>query len=213
MLTRRPRGASATCTCACACAWTCTWACCPFILRCIRVHPASSCLCDAQDAVRAKLQRLHSSQRRVLTWRCWSTEQRALLRSLHAEQWRTLPPLRAAASTILMSLAQPTSYDTLHANTFSAMRAPPSVGSPTSQQKCCTPLGLLIHVLHAATTTLPAIAAPAVALAGVRLLRHASRVRNCLRRSQNIVRAKHTVRSSHILPSPAVAAFCMAGTR
>ena len=137
-------------------------------------------LAASEGGVRDKLRRLHDAHARLLGWGCWSAEQRAALRALHAERLRSLPPLRVGASALATSLAHPITYTP--PPSAAAAAAPAGGGSALGAASAFdaaavrhSPLGALLHILRALTATQPAAAAAPAALAGARLLRFATR--------------------------------------
>ena len=84
---------------------------------------------------------------------------RSVLRALHTEQWRSLPPLRAGASTLALSLSHPVAYATPPLAATAANPLPDAPNGATLGPDAASrrsPLALLLHVLHAATMALPA---------------------------------------------------------
>ena len=142
-------------------------------------------LVDREGAVRSKLKRLRASQQRIASWRCWSRQHRALLQQLYAELWRTLPPL-ATPSSLALSLAHPILYSlpptALPAATNgTARRFVAGVANPIGAYNVSldaraarrSPLGSMIHVMHAASSAVPAVAGKVITWTGLRLLRRA----------------------------------------
>ena len=103
--------------------------------------------------------------------------ERAPVLALHAEQWRTLPPLRAVLDLGDL-LAHPINYS-LPAHASAGASGGGGAGSSglagyDQAASRRSPLGSMIHLMRSAAISLPAVAARAITLSSLRLLRHAS---------------------------------------
>ena len=108
-------------------------------------------LVSVEPEVRAKLKRLHESHVRLSQWKCWTPELLALLQQLHAEQWRSLPPLTLPALAASLS-------------------APILVSQELPR---CSAVGAIIRLLFATSSASPPVAAHPITLSGLSLLRAA----------------------------------------